>query len=62
MPKHATTVECKYCGTNVYHAGNICHNCREKLKLIREIRAIVFDIKKRAEEEHESKNNKLRIF
>lgn len=62
MPTRGQIKDCKYCGSKVYYAGEICSNCREKLRLIREIRAIIFDIKKRAEEEHESKNNKLRIF
>lgn len=62
MSRQGQINECKYCGAKVYKAGKICNNCREKLTLVREIRAIVFDIKRKAEKENENKSNKLRIF
>ena len=39
---------CIYCGTRIYRDRNMCENCREKLRLIRKIRGIVFEIKRRA--------------
>lgn len=42
---------CIYCGTKIYRDRELCPNCREKRKLIRKIRGIVFDIKRRAEAE-----------
>ena len=39
---------CIYCGIKIYRDRDMCENCREKLKLIRKIRGIIFDIKRRA--------------
>lgn len=39
---------CIYCGIKIYRDRDMCPNCREKLKLIRKMRGIVFEIKRRA--------------
>lgn len=39
---------CIYCGAKIYRDRDMCPNCREKMKLIRKIRGIVFEIKRRA--------------
>lgn len=41
---------CKYCG-NIVKSGSICSSCKEKLRLVRKIRAIVAEIKKQADRE-----------
>lgn len=51
MPlKHKT---CLYCSSTVYKGKDICNNCEEKLKLLRRLREIIFELKKQAEEERE---------
>lgn len=42
----ARTSKCRYCGCRVTDRGNICSSCNEKLRLIRKIRAILFEIKR----------------
>ncbi len=44
------TRHCTYCG-NKTHGSLICTNCMQKQQLIRKIRAIVFAIKKQAQQE-----------
>lgn len=43
--------ECKYCGSKTPKYQHVCGTCYKKRQLIRELRAIVYDIKRRAEEE-----------
>ena len=40
---------CQYCGCKIIGHGDMCGQCTEKLRLIRKIRAIVFNIKRDAE-------------
>lgn len=42
---------CAYCGGKIKDNKFICETCYDKLILIRRLRKIVFDIKRRAEEE-----------
>lgn len=42
---------CTYCGIKIYRDRDMCPNCREKLRLIRKIRGIVFEIKRLAQSE-----------
>lgn len=42
---------CTYCGCKVSKYQTVCSECYKKLILIRKLKAIVFQIKRRAEEE-----------
>lgn len=42
---------CKYCGCKLTNTTALCGNCKEKLKLVRQIKAIGEQIKAAAEEE-----------
>lgn len=42
-----TVNNCKYCGTNTYNGKTICSSCGTKLKLVRQLLAMVKDYKER---------------
>ena len=49
---------CIYCGAHIYRDRKMCPICDEKLRLIRKIRRIVFEIRRQAQREantHEQK-------
>lgn len=33
--------ECKYCGAKAYNGNDVCYLCMEKLRLLRQIRAML---------------------
>ena len=41
---------CKYCGCKTKNASEICSSCNEKLRLIRQIRAMLMPYKIRKDE------------
>ena len=43
---------CKYCECKTTNHSGICNTCTEKLKVIRKLRAILFQIKRDAEREN----------
>lgn len=52
-----TRGRCVYCNSQAVNGAFICHNCYEKLMLIRKLRAIVFQIKAQAAiENHEGED------
>ena len=44
---------CQYCGCKTTNLSGMCTPCMKKLELIRQIRTIVFAIKREAERERE---------
>ena len=40
---------CKYCGAKVVKYATVCSGCSAKLKLIRQIKAILIEAKKEAQ-------------
>lgn len=45
---------CKYCGSKTYNPECICPDCKEKLVLIRQIKAMLMPYKKRKEKQNEN--------
>lgn len=51
-------LKCKYCNAKTSNLNCICFNCNEKLKLIREIKAMLSPLKKTQGEELPNGHNK----
>ena len=43
---------CKYCGGAVKKSTDMCADCRDKLRVIRQLRAIIFGIARGEEGDH----------
>lgn len=59
MSKNVKPYKCTYCNTHLTRENSLCFSCREKLKLIRTIRATLENYKDQCE--YEKAHEKMRI-
>lgn len=59
MRKSVKPYKCNYCGTHITRENSLCYGCREKLKRIRIIRAMLQNYKDTVE--NEKAHEKMRI-